>query len=329
MSLLVGVTAVKNEADIIEACVRHNLRYLDRMIVLDHDSSDATPQILQSLVAEGLPLTLSGLREPDPAFKQAQLTTGLARTAFEKAGADFVFPLDADEFLRAPSRVALEAALHAGESGVANLRWLTYVPSPEEAPGHPLHSLRWRVDTDRPALSKVVISRAILAKNWHIGRGNHVVYDQVGPDLHWTAGEPLVGMSLAHLPLRSPQQLVAKALIGWLTRKLSYGPSAGTTSNSWHLHEMFQRVVAGGGITPAQVQDYAIDVYALGRKSASDPRESFRLVEDPIAAPMPLLYTPDHPAEPTQLLALWSEQLIDNFFQAAVPRPMPAESASG
>lgn len=327
MSCLVGVTAVKNEADIVEAFVRHNLRYLDRMIILDHESSDATPRILKSLVAEGLPVTLSGLHDPDPAFRQAQLITGLARTAFAKAGADFVFPLDADEFLQSPSRAALESALGNLSESVANLRWVTYVAATDEAPGHPLRSLRWRVDTQRPPLSKAVVSRSILRKQWHIGRGNHVVYDKVGKNLHWTAGEPLPGMTLAHLPLRSPQQLTAKALVGWLSRKLSYGPSVGGTTNSWHLREMFQRLVAGRVLTPAEVQKYAIDIYALGRTSANEVREPFTLVEDPIAEPMSLRYTSDRPPEPALLLASWADQLVDKVIEAGSQQPMAVGSA--
>ena len=34
---------VRNEADIVEAFVRHNLRVLDAMLVVDHGSTDATP----------------------------------------------------------------------------------------------------------------------------------------------------------------------------------------------------------------------------------------------------------------------------------------------
>ena len=177
---IVGVSAVKNEADIIEANVRHNLRYLDRMIVLDHDSCDATPRILQSLVDEGLPLTISRLGTPDPSFKQAQFTTALARGAFEKCAADYVMPFDADEFIRAPSRDALEAALNDTKTDVTNMRWQTYVPSAHGERGHPLRSLRWRVETAKDPLCKAILSRRVLERDWRIGRGNHVVFEQVG-----------------------------------------------------------------------------------------------------------------------------------------------------
>jgi hypothetical protein len=42
MMRVVGITMVKNEADIIEAFVRHNLRFLDALVVVEHASADGT-----------------------------------------------------------------------------------------------------------------------------------------------------------------------------------------------------------------------------------------------------------------------------------------------
>jgi len=38
---------VRNEADIVEAFVRHNLVLLDGIAIVDHASVDATPDILR------------------------------------------------------------------------------------------------------------------------------------------------------------------------------------------------------------------------------------------------------------------------------------------
>ena len=324
---IVGVSAVKNEADIIEANVRHNLRYLDRMIVLDHDSCDATPRILQSLVDEGLPLTISRLGTPDPSFKQAQFTTALARGAFEKCAADYVMPFDADEFIRAPSRDALEAALNDTKTDVTNMRWQTYVPSAHGERGHPLRSLRWRVETAKDPLCKAILSRRVLERDWRIGRGNHVVFEQVGDKLSWTAGEALQGVTLAHLPLRSPEQLAAKVLVGWLARRLTYGPKAATTTNSWHMRELFQRVVSGEAITARDVHDYAIGIYALGRLPSAADAGLFTLVEDQVAEAMPLRYTGETPIDAARQLAVWGSQLLDTLGQSAEGPPSSEEPA--
>src|SRR6476646_8028016 len=93
---MVGVSVVKNEADIIEANVRHNLRYLDRIVVFDHDSCDATPRILDALAKEGLPVTLLTRRadKREFGFWQGEFMTALAKLAFDQHGADQVFPID-------------------------------------------------------------------------------------------------------------------------------------------------------------------------------------------------------------------------------------------
>src|SRR5690349_11051897 len=99
---------VRNEADVIEAFVRHNLAFLDALVVVDHGSFDGTSDVLAKLRDEGLPLRVA--HDADPAYRQAQTMTRLAREALGE-GADFVFALDADEFLKLESRTALEQAL--------------------------------------------------------------------------------------------------------------------------------------------------------------------------------------------------------------------------
>ena len=47
---LVGLAVVKNEADIIEAMIRHNLQFLDALVVVDNASADQTAQIVGALV---------------------------------------------------------------------------------------------------------------------------------------------------------------------------------------------------------------------------------------------------------------------------------------
>ena len=49
---IIAISRVKNEADIIEAFVRHTLHFADRMIISDSGSIDGTWDILQILVDE-------------------------------------------------------------------------------------------------------------------------------------------------------------------------------------------------------------------------------------------------------------------------------------
>ena len=61
---LLGVAMVRDEADVIEAFVRHTLSVLDGLAIVDHGSLDGTSDILASLAAEGLPLFVTKAAEP-------------------------------------------------------------------------------------------------------------------------------------------------------------------------------------------------------------------------------------------------------------------------
>jgi hypothetical protein len=316
MTCLVGVGMVKNEADIIEASVRHNLRYLDRIILFDHDSSDATPRILRAMAQEGLPISLLSPRTDrrEFAFWQGEFTTGLAKLAFTEHGADHVIPLDADEFLDGRSRASIAAALDKCPDEVASLEWRTFVPGLEDEPDmHPLDSLRWRVETELPQLSKIAISRRAASGDWFIARGNHAFCRRCGSEPGVHAATRVEGVRVAHLPLRSPRQLMTKVLVGWLARKLAYGVNAGSTHNSWHLRELFGRIVKGEAITPMDVRRYAIALYALNRPPSSNDDADFRLVEDRFARPIPLRYSESGSADPARFLAAWASDLVDSI----------------
>lgn len=88
---------VRNEADVIEAFVRHHAELLDEHVVVDHGSSDGTTELLRSLANEGLPLTLR--HERSRVQRQNLILTRLMRRLAAPGGADWVIPLDADEFL--------------------------------------------------------------------------------------------------------------------------------------------------------------------------------------------------------------------------------------
>ncbi|MDO4204068.1 MAG: glycosyltransferase family 2 protein [Selenomonadaceae bacterium] len=97
MPKIVTISMVKNEADIIESFVRHTLTFADEMIICDHMSDDNTLKILELMQAEGQPIIIHHFYRPEMA--QAEVTNGLLREAINERGADYVVPLDADEFL--------------------------------------------------------------------------------------------------------------------------------------------------------------------------------------------------------------------------------------
>ena len=106
---LVGLSMVRDEADIIESFVRHNLGYVDELHVIVQPSQDATRAILDALVREGLPLRVTD--DDEGGFMQGRKLTALGRRLLRSAAADAVLVLDADEFVRAPDKAFLADVL--------------------------------------------------------------------------------------------------------------------------------------------------------------------------------------------------------------------------
>ena len=106
---VVGLYQVRNEVDIIETNLRHHLTtVLDEAIVVDNGSSDGTFELLAELAGE-LPLKLAS--EIGHVYQSGRVTR-MARFAAQQ-GADWVLPIDADEFWVArdvPFRSVLEEA---------------------------------------------------------------------------------------------------------------------------------------------------------------------------------------------------------------------------
>jgi glycosyltransferase involved in cell wall biosynthesis len=117
-----GVACVKNEANLIEAFVRHNLVYWERLMLLDHGSTDGTSAILQALRVEGLPLEI--VSDDGIGKLQGARMSGLMREA-ARQGADWVFLLDADEFIRPRGGVLPEPPRDAPP--VLKLAWPTHL----------------------------------------------------------------------------------------------------------------------------------------------------------------------------------------------------------
>ena len=146
-----GIAMVKNEADVIEAFVRHNLGFMDALAIVDNDSIDGTREILVQLQQEGLPIIL--FDDPVVAHFHAEIMTAVYRKVVPNFKPRFVFLLDADEFIVASSREALHAQLRALRPGTqARYCWRTYIPAPTGPDGDtsdPLRSITHRMVVER------------------------------------------------------------------------------------------------------------------------------------------------------------------------------------
>lgn len=247
---LTGVAMVRNEADIIEAFVRTNLVLLDALYIVVHRSTDGTSEILHALYREGLQIRLMDVSEE--AFRQEHYTNVAARAAFRDERADFVFPLDADEFVRAQSRAALEASLvELPPATLGAMPWINYVPTSQDRPSpNPLFRMERRIRMNpmeklRLDYAKVAVGRWFESlPTARIQEGGHAVFD--GPRQMPAVQCP--GVTLAHFPVRSGEHFAKKVVLGWLALMLR-GHEVEGSSVGAHWRTAFARLKESGSVT--------------------------------------------------------------------------------
>jgi hypothetical protein len=93
---ITAVMTVRNAADLLGAVIRHHRRAagVDEVLVVDNDSADATPSLLERLAATDSAVRW---RRDVGTFRHGEVLTELAREAADR-GADWIVPVDADEF---------------------------------------------------------------------------------------------------------------------------------------------------------------------------------------------------------------------------------------
>jgi glycosyltransferase involved in cell wall biosynthesis len=234
-----GISVVRNEADIIETCVRHHLTIgVERILIIDNGSTDGTPEVLERLERS---LPVQWTREAG-AFKQDALITRLAREAFSRGGT-WVLPFDADEFWCVEPPHTLRSVLSSTRATAIRCEVLNFAQDRRVAAGGPEALLHMRFRPARTVGPPLAGQRAVesgvaayveaeypgkwisrASPHLSIARGNHSIDGLVGRTTH---GTPIVCL---HAPLRSRSILNEKAVHGRRLDSQDLDPSVG-----WHV----------------------------------------------------------------------------------------------
>ena len=205
---LAVIVMIRNQADILSAFLSHLRVLFDRMLVIDHVSTDGTREILKAARAGGHPVEIYSYSVRG--HFQAALCSRFARKAFAE-GADWVFFLDGDEFINVPDRAALLGLLSNCDAACAFV-WRNLAPTRFGS----FEAFDLGQDFfEAPQASryvKVALSRAVLreAPLFCLEPGNHAVRAEPrGPHLP----APTVG-ELFHVPIRSFERLCMKVEAG-------------------------------------------------------------------------------------------------------------------
>ena len=239
---LVSISMVRNEQDIIEPFIRHHAAVMDLMFILDNRSTDRTRAILQDLARELGNVIVTDC--PDEGYNQSQIMSAALQSVQAAVFADYVFFLDADEFLATRSKAGLLNALReVPKEGMALLPWKTIIPDPdigEDQVPDPLHRLKWLRVVETRNFSKAVLAAAGgVMPDLKIAQGNHSISDGTGEPLPALL---LPDLPLYHMPLRSSEQLASKGLIGWQANlaRNDRQPEIGEAAQWKRLHDLAQ-----------------------------------------------------------------------------------------
>jgi len=300
-----GSAVVRNEADLIEAFVRHNLTVLDGMVIVDHMSQDGTYEILQAMAGEGLPIFLA--RETSKEFDEFGVCNRLVRHIFATSDVDWVFPLDADEFVKTPSRAALEALLAADPAAPAvTLEWLTYVPT--VFANDALATLRAarRLSAERHGLTKIAVSRQFArANDLAIANGHHyLLRGQNNARLTTPPVSPDIA-AIAHVPVRSLRQFTTKIALGWLASLKTLDHAK---AEAFHWREAFDYLRSGRPLSTLQLKAFAVN-YSVPMDRWL-PVDTVELVDDPFLADIRLRHSHRGIDDPLALVLAYAESLI-------------------
>lgn len=250
---IVSITAVKNEADIIESFVRYHLNILDLMIILDNGSTDETNSILTKLIEEGLSVVV--LKDTDKYFEPREKYNMLLKKAINEYCADIICTLDVDEFLTCDSKNPREIIENMDPFSYFIVKWRTYVPlnidkDTKFIPSKLVHIRDEEIET----FYKVILTKE-LYNNYRVQlvTGNHDLFISDRFKNKITCVE-MNDLRIAHFPLRSVEQTMSKVLVSYpntLSRKV-VRPNV-----SHHYPLMFNKIKKEGKLDINDVTEFS------------------------------------------------------------------------
>ena len=206
--MIVGVSMVKNAADIIESMVRANAEIVDQFVIYDHMSTDRTVEILQLLKNEGYAIEI--LCGTDIAYNQKDKTNALIYYAKEHHHPEFIIPIDDDEVVLGSRKEIYKLQ----QDSLYYMKWKIYLPTEEDdlSDDCVIRRQKYCYSDEVEVGTKVIIPVGVLGESsdFQIAMGNHF-----GEGKLIQSHVLLPNFRMAHFPCRSEEQIRSKVLIGW------------------------------------------------------------------------------------------------------------------
>lgn len=300
---IVAVMSMRNEADVIESWVRYYAKEIDHIIITDNLSVDSSGDILQKLIAEGLPVTVE--IDNRSGHLQQERMQKMMRRAYSEFEADWVLLLDADEFLIPPEGKTLQETLNELDNDrPVQVPWKTYIPteSDSEEP-NVLKRICHRMESEVIQFFKVMVPAKVGKKPKAIIKmGNH---DMRMGRRTVKAQEAPSGLFLAHFPVRSKEQIATKVIVGWLTTLARPKHNGG---DNYHWKLLYNNFFDNGEEAFGDLEEVAINY--LG--SSEEKKDLLKVINDSIEGRLSdftIKYPMDSKNNPIEVFAKTAEDI--------------------
>lgn len=259
-----AVAMVRNEIDIIDGFLSYHDQILDGMIIADMQSSDGTSEVIEQHSRRSGKIERITL--PYLAKYQSEVITSLSKMAFSQ-GADWVFCIDADEFLQVESKRDLEQKLKDFGGEVMHLPWINLVPKEFGAFSHFNLNQEFYWSGRASSYCKVAFSRNYSESfpDYVVAAGNH----NVSPDISLPQEDLRLGFPMLHLPVRSVERARYKAANALDLQKRKHNLLRGEGSH----HKAISSALDGKVVTDQLLAGLAHDYGSLS-PSAIDPEQA-------------------------------------------------------
>jgi hypothetical protein len=269
---------VRNEVDLVALTLRYHLgQGLERVLVVDNGSTDGTLDELRRVSRE---LPIEWTRDAGP-FHQGRAFTEMAHEAARR-GADWVVPLDADDFWHAPDGL-IAAMAHSG-AGALQVPHIHFIQRRRQRAGLPEALLTMTRRISEP-VDPVPGTQAVEARTLayvevrsppkHLVRCGPSV--EIGPGNHWVSGAPgpterAPSLACLHAPLRCPEDLLRKVEFGRRVEARSFRTDE---NESWHVRRWRrladEQALSGEWSANSYLADH-LNVYGRRRPVVLDTR---------------------------------------------------------
>lgn len=230
---LCSISMVKNESDIIDIFCSHLSVFFDRIILIDHKSTDGTREYLKYISSVDPRFEIYDFIEDG--YEQKMVMDFITRRVVQDKTIDWLFYLDADEFFPFHTRQQLLKILKkSNPSIVGAAHWINIIP--DNYTGTFDFSNPFLVPKDVSPYKKVYFNaKSFDASNLSVTQGCHSLRlkntEEDLPEEHF--------FNIYHIPVRSYDHIVKKLYQG----VLAYSNRTKSTANSndgFHWNEAYR-----------------------------------------------------------------------------------------